>query len=137
MISAIVTLIFNIIVAIIKFIFRIIKKILFATRLIIPIGVGLVFVVLFALDVIEYTPINLALACILCGASFLYIIYRGIKKRISSKAPKYKQIDEKIQPRVYRVKQNPRYIMHEYPDRVELYEETKKGKKYIRTDKRR
>lgn len=37
-------------------------------------------------------------------------------------------------PKIYRVKQNPGYIMYEYADRVELYKETEDGLKYIRTD---
>ena len=37
-------------------------------------------------------------------------------------------------PNYYRVSQNPKYIMAEYPDRCELYYDTGSGMKYIRTD---
>lgn len=36
--------------------------------------------------------------------------------------------------RFFRVKQNPRFVMRELPGKVELYEETNQGLKYIRTD---
>ena len=37
-------------------------------------------------------------------------------------------------PTYYRVAQNPKYVMAEYADRVELYYETPRGLKYVRTD---
>ncbi len=37
-------------------------------------------------------------------------------------------------PVYYRVAQNPKYVMAEYSDRVELYYETPRGLKYVRTD---
>ena len=37
-------------------------------------------------------------------------------------------------PVYYRVAQNPKYVMAEYVDRVELYYETPRGLKYVRTD---
>lgn len=136
-VSAVVTFIFNIILAFLKLIIRIIKKILIATRLIVPAGIALVFVILFALGIIEKTAFNMLIAAICCGASLLYIIYRSIKKRIDriseGKKKGVPERDEK--PKIYRVKQNPEFVMHEYPDRVELYKETKQGKKYIRTDR--
>ena len=40
----------------------------------------------------------------------------------------------KITPSYYRVNQNPRYIVAEFPDRYELYYEEDNGMKYVRTD---
>jgi hypothetical protein len=137
MIDAIVTLIFNMVLAIVKFIGRLAKKLLFATGLIVPVAVALIFALLFGLNVIEYSPISLAFVGVLCGGSFLYVIYRSIKKRLGKLPQRSAKILAEVQPRVFRVKQNPKYIMYEYPDKVELYEETKRGRKYIRTDKRR
>ncbi len=37
-------------------------------------------------------------------------------------------------PVYFRVAQNPKYVMAEYADRVELYYETPRGLKYVRTD---
>ncbi|MBQ2713255.1 MAG: hypothetical protein IJF71_07745 [Clostridia bacterium] len=38
-------------------------------------------------------------------------------------------------PKIYRVQQDPRYILYEYPDRYEIYfEDRKKQLKYVRTD---
>jgi hypothetical protein len=37
-------------------------------------------------------------------------------------------------PRYYRVAQNPKYVMAEYSDRVELFYDSPRGLKYVRTD---
>lgn len=39
-----------------------------------------------------------------------------------------------VKPNFFRVSQNPKYIMAEYPDRYELYFDTGSQMKYIRTD---
>lgn len=44
---------------------------------------------------------------------------------------------EEPKPRYYRVKQDPRCIMAEYPDRYVLYRKTENGLKRIRTDYKR
>ncbi|HCH74719.1 MAG TPA: hypothetical protein DEV87_06025 [Clostridiales bacterium] len=44
---------------------------------------------------------------------------------------------EECEPRYYRVKQDPRCIMAEYPDRYVLYRKTENGLKRIRTDYKR
>lgn len=44
---------------------------------------------------------------------------------------------EEQTPRYYRVKQDPRCIMAEYPDRYVLYRKTESGLKRIRTDYKR
>lgn len=139
MISAIVTLLFNLALAIVKFFFNLAKKLLFATGLVVPASLALIFALLLGLGIIENTPISIAFAGVLCAGSFLFTLYRHIKKRILSKMPQRapKIPESAAEPRVFRVKQNPRYLMYEYPDRVELYEETRKGRKYIRTDKKR
>ncbi len=37
-------------------------------------------------------------------------------------------------PSVFRVRQNPEYLIYDYGDRIELYHETKNGLVYVRTD---
>lgn len=37
-------------------------------------------------------------------------------------------------PTYFRVRQNPEYVMAEYPDKYELYRDTGKGLEYVRTD---
>lgn len=44
------------------------------------------------------------------------------------------EVKEKVKPIYYAVKQNPDYLMAEYPDRYELYLKTDKGLVKIRTD---
>ncbi|MCL1901146.1 MAG: hypothetical protein FWG51_01975, partial [Firmicutes bacterium] len=39
-------------------------------------------------------------------------------------------------PLIYRVKNNPEYILKEYPDRIEVYKETQNGYKFIKVDYR-
>lgn len=49
----------------------------------------------------------------------------------------YDKIKKVKYPIVSRVKQNPKYVMAEYPDRYELYYQTQKGYRYIKTDYKR
>ena len=38
------------------------------------------------------------------------------------------------EPDIFRVRQDPSYLIYDYPDRRELYRETEQGLKYIKTD---
>jgi len=54
------------------------------------------------------------------------------KKKSLPIVEKTKLIDER--PQIYRVKNNPGYILKEYSNRVEVYKETQDGYKFIKVD---
>jgi hypothetical protein len=138
-IGAVLSAALKIIMALLKLIADAIKKILFATRLIIPFTYAVIMAILFLLGVIEYNGLNLFLAVAGGCALTVFAYYVMVKRRIKKLAPAQKQqpqiyIPKNEKPAIYRIMQNPRYVMYEYSDRVELYKETEKGLMYIRTD---
>lgn len=140
-IGTIFSAIFNIFLSIIKLAAKIFKKILIVTRLIVPFTYAAVFALLFLFDVIKNNELNMIL--VIAGGVIItfYVYYRMIKKVLKKKSKPETNttcqlhIENSMEkPRIYRVKQDPQYIMYEYSDRVELYKETEKGLLYIRTD---
>jgi hypothetical protein len=141
-IGALLTAALKIIMAALKFIADIIKRILFATRLIVPFTYAVVMFVLFILGTIEYNNFNLFLAVAGGCALTFFVYYVTIKRKFKKTAPAEKEkprdfTPKNEKPKIYRVMQNPQYIMYEYSDRVELYKETEKGLLFVRTDFKR
>lgn len=139
-IGTIISAIFNIFLNIIKFVAKIFKKILVVTRLIVPFTYAIIFALLFLFDVIKYNELSLILV-IAGGIIITFYVYYRMFKKAYKKIKKPTDVNAEIhtensmeKPNIYRVKQNPQYIMYEYCDRVELYKETEKGLLYIRTD---
>ncbi len=46
----------------------------------------------------------------------------------------HEQAGREENPQVFRVRQNPEYLIYDYGDRIELYRETETGLEYVRTD---
>lgn len=155
--GVVLSFIFNIVLFVAKLILKIIKDLLVSTRLMLPVSYALVCYLLFTLGIIQKDGIYYALA--VCGmiAVSLITIYGIIKKLFfNKKAEDKKKIENEdvkiyhnsenpskneaavrelpVRPKIYRVKQNPGFIMYEYPDRVELFKDTDEGLKYVRTD---
>lgn len=81
-IGSIFSIVLHILLFIAKTILKIIKKILIATRLIVPAVLGGGFYLLFFLNIIENNPVNVALAIGFSAFVTLYFYFRLIRKKI-------------------------------------------------------
>lgn len=163
LIGLILSFLLNTLYAIFKFIIKIFKDILIATKLFFPVICGLIGFLLFKLGIIAYGEISFLIFAFIFAMSVLLTLFTWVKrfnkkilangkngnnkeevlryKRaknqkyvVNAPIQQHKIENDVIKPRIYGVKQNPDYIMHEYPDRYELYKKNNNGKEYIRTD---
>ena len=112
--------------------------------------VGTVWLILYACIGKEsvtpvFTTVFIVLMCIALAyalAATAYNVVHSVKNSGKSGKKKDKtelslrEIEESItgtRPNLYRVKQNPSYVMAEYPDRYELFYDGEKGLEYVKT----